>query len=61
MSVLMKISAKVNISKALLLSALSVDPNVATIGDISCTDGETRDGTAGSAGTTFAARTYILG
>ena len=34
----------------------------ATIGTgISYADGETRDGTAGSAGTTFAARTYDLG
>ena len=56
------IGPKVSINKALLLSALSVDPNVATIGDgISYADGETRDGTAGSAGTTFAARTYDLG
>ena len=52
----------VSINKALLLSALSIDPNAATIGDgISYADGETRDGTAGSAGTTFAARTYDIG
>ena len=45
-----------------MLSALSIDPNIATIGTgISYADGETRDGTAGSAGTTFAARTYDLG
>jgi flagellin len=53
---------KVSINKALLLSALSVDPNVATIGTgISYADGETRDGTAGSAGTTFASETYAGG
>jgi flagellin len=53
---------KVSINKALLLSALSVDPNVATIGTgISYADGETRDGTAGSAGTTFASETYAAG
>ena len=52
----------VSINKGLLLSALSIDPNIATIGTgISYADGETRDGTAGSAGTTFAARTYDLG
>ena len=53
---------KVSINKALLLSALSVDPNVATIGTgISYADGETRDGTAGSTGTTFASETYAAG
>jgi flagellin len=46
---------KVSINKALLLSALSIDPNEATIGDgISYNDGTARDGT----GTTFASQTY---
>jgi flagellin len=45
----------VSINKALLLSALSIDPNEATIGDgISYTAGLARDNT----GTTFASQTY---
>jgi flagellin len=49
---------KVSINKALLLSALSVDPRVATIGDgISYTDGTARTNTA----TTFASETYAAG
>ena len=49
---------KVSINKALLLSALSVDPRVATIGDgISYTAGTARDNTA----TTFASETYAAG
>ncbi|MDA8824249.1 flagellin [Opitutales bacterium] len=46
---------KVSINKALLLSALSIDPNEATIGDgISYAAGLARDNT----GTTFASQTY---
>ena len=46
---------KVSINKALLLSALSIDPNEATIGNgISYTAGSARDANA----TTFASQTY---